>query len=46
MMTMVTPLVAAVMAGLAARLAREGPLRGIFGSHAEKELFFGACARA
>jgi len=46
LMTTVAPLVAAVVAGLAARLAGEGPLGGISGSHAEKEHFFGARARA
>eukprot|EP01050_Picozoa_sp_SAG11_P018022 SAG11_NODE_2667_length_3114_cov_3.233167_1_plen_48_part_00 len=45
-MTTVAPLVAAVVAGLAARLAGEGPLGGISSSHAENEHFFGARARA
>eukprot|EP01050_Picozoa_sp_SAG11_P015486 SAG11_NODE_2013_length_3923_cov_7.053609_2_plen_48_part_00 len=45
-MTTVAPLVAAVMAGLAARLAGEGPRLGISGSHAENEHFFVARARA
>eukprot|EP01050_Picozoa_sp_SAG11_P002853 SAG11_NODE_149_length_14661_cov_10.031658_6_plen_75_part_00 len=46
LMTTVAPLVAAVVAGLTARLVREGPLGGIPGSHAENEHFFVARARA
>ena len=45
-MSTVAPLVAAVVAGLAARLAVWGPLGGSGSSHADKEYVFLGPARA